>query len=369
MGTRGQRPTERQLARLVEEMGEAGLDLRGTEPWHDIAVGEIDYALRPDIHERRVPSFGAFIEPTTDPDSWAAVTTLSAERRKLGSHSPEGARYYADGMSSWLLRRVDGDDEWVVFDRPAGSERDLVVLSEALGALVVQRHPSGIVRVVGRAGVFRWDGRAWQHQPLVSAWVDTVNGCALYGDRDGARDVAGVRGARPRLAGHRRHARLPPRRRLGVELRRTPGRTTATPRDAPGRPRAVASHPVADRRRGVVRRGRRAHPDRRAPGAERPTPSSRCRGLRGTRHTSARRYSFDDPTATVIVVSEDGPVTVLRHGDILGASAAVTQPPIPDPSVGALPSVERPGGGSPETRVPFNTRIRKTARSATEGGA
>ena len=43
-------------------------------------------------------------------------------------------------------------------------------------------------------------------------------------------------------------------------------------------------------------------------------------GLRGTRHTSARRYSFDDPSATVIVVSEDGPVTVLRHGDILGAS-------------------------------------------------
>ena len=29
----------------------------------------------------------------------------------------------------------------------------------------------------------------------------------------------------------------------------------------------------------------------------------------GTRHTSGRRYSYDDPTATVIVVSEDGPVT------------------------------------------------------------
>ena len=38
------------------------------------------------------------------------------------------------------------------------------------------------------------------------------------------------------------------------------------------------------------------------------------------RHTAARRYSFDDPTATVIVVSEDGPVTVLRDGHILGAS-------------------------------------------------
>ena len=38
------------------------------------------------------------------------------------------------------------------------------------------------------------------------------------------------------------------------------------------------------------------------------------------RHTSGRRYSFDDPYATVIVVSEDGPVTVLRRGELLGSS-------------------------------------------------
>ena len=44
-------------------------------------------------------------------------------------------------------------------------------------------------------------------------------------------------------------------------------------------------------------------------------------GYRGMRHTSGRRYSFDDPTATVIVVSEDGPVTVLRNGELLGSSA------------------------------------------------
>jgi DNA integrity scanning protein DisA with diadenylate cyclase activity len=41
----------------------------------------------------------------------------------------------------------------------------------------------------------------------------------------------------------------------------------------------------------------------------------------GTRHTSGLRYSFDDPSATVIVVSEDGPVTVLRNGEVVGRSA------------------------------------------------
>ena len=43
-------------------------------------------------------------------------------------------------------------------------------------------------------------------------------------------------------------------------------------------------------------------------------------GLRGMRHTAGRRYSYDDPAATVIVVSEDGPVTVLRGGELQGSS-------------------------------------------------
>ena len=44
-------------------------------------------------------------------------------------------------------------------------------------------------------------------------------------------------------------------------------------------------------------------------------------GYRGMRHTAGRRYSYDDPAATVIVVSEDGPVTVLRRGELMGRSA------------------------------------------------
>jgi DNA integrity scanning protein DisA with diadenylate cyclase activity len=42
--------------------------------------------------------------------------------------------------------------------------------------------------------------------------------------------------------------------------------------------------------------------------------------IRGTRHTSARRYSRDDPLATVIAVSDDGPVTVFRNGVVLAHS-------------------------------------------------
>jgi hypothetical protein len=51
-----------------------------------------------------------------------------------------------------------------------------------------------------------------------------------------------------------------------------------------------------------------------------PTAEDAVEALGGTRHTSGRRYSFDDPSATVIAVSADGPVTVLRDGAILGRS-------------------------------------------------
>jgi DNA integrity scanning protein DisA with diadenylate cyclase activity len=47
-------------------------------------------------------------------------------------------------------------------------------------------------------------------------------------------------------------------------------------------------------------------------------------GLGGMRHTAGRRYSYDDPDATVIVVSEDGPVTVLREGELVGRTADET---------------------------------------------
>ena len=47
--------------------------------------------------------------------------------------------------------------------------------------------------------------------------------------------------------------------------------------------------------------------------------------LGGTRHTSGRRYSYDDPLATVIAVSEDGPVSVLRNGEVLDHPSARAQ--------------------------------------------
>lgn len=318
MGSR-HRSSAQRLRRLVEELAEAGLDLDGSARWHELAVEELDYALRPDVHERRVPSVGAVVAPTTDPATWGDGTALTIERRAVGERSTESARRYADGLSSWLIRRHDHRDEWAVFDRPAGSERDLVVLAETLDAVLVQRHPSGTVRIVGTFGVCRWDGLTWHHEPLVTTWIDAVDACSLHGDREvletllefavhdlGSRGVGATLVYRPdQQLATSFEIRLPPPPPLQIlhppdlaPLRHVLGQVDgATLFDVDG---------------ALLQIGVRLVPTATAEGA--------VDAHRGTRHTAARRYSFDDPTATVIVVSEDGPVTVLRAGHILGAS-------------------------------------------------
>ena len=151
-------PGAGRLRRLAEELEESGLRLEGTDAVREMLLEEIDQALRPQIHERRIASSGTILEPTSESSTWAPGTELEITHSPLGTQPLPAARRFADGLSSWLLRRADGMDELIVFDRPAGSERDLVVLASVLGATIVQRHPAGTVRVVGSFGVLRWEG-------------------------------------------------------------------------------------------------------------------------------------------------------------------------------------------------------------------
>jgi hypothetical protein len=312
-------PSPQQLRRLREELSEVGLVLDGSEPWHSMAIEEIDYALRPAVHERRVPSFGAIVAPGVDASEWGPRTDLAIALRPFGDTDVPAARRYADGLSSWLIRALDGDEAWAVFDRPAGSERDLVVLAEATGAVIVQRHPAGAVRIVGGFGVLRWNGLRWHHEPLVSAWFDLVNGCTPLMNANlletllefavhdlGARGIGATLVHQPNLALEASFdARYPPPPPLQIcratdlaPLRHALAQVDgASMFDTEGTLRAIGVRLV--------------------PSAD---AEARIPPFRGTRHTAARRYSADDPDATVIVVSEDGPVTVMRAGRLLGAS-------------------------------------------------
>jgi hypothetical protein len=307
------------LRRLAEDLEESGLRAEGSEGFHEMLVEEIDLALRPPVHERRVASSGTILEPKTDPASWASGTLLEITRGPLGEQPLPAARRFADGLSSWLLRHTDHRNEWMVFDRPAGSERDLVVLAEVLDATIVQRHPAGSVRVVGGFGVLRWEGYRWHHEPPVNSWIDTVTSGSTAGDADvleamlefaihdlGSMGIGALLIYRPDPdPGPPVEERLPTPPPLQVRrpFHLAPLRHALAQVDGA----AVFDASGTLRQLGV----------RLVPST---TAEETVDALGGTRHTSGRRYSRDDPLATVIAVSEDGPVSVLRNGAVLGQS-------------------------------------------------
>jgi hypothetical protein len=314
--------TRRQV-RLAEELEESGLPLPGDATDREILLEEIDQALHAIVHERRTVSSGTILEPTSEPADWGAGTQLGITRTPLGNQPLPAARRFADGLSSWLLRRATGLNEWVIFDRPAGSERDLVVLASVFGATIVQRHPVGSVRVVGSFGVLRWEGISWHREPPVTSWIDALTAGSDSGDPAvikamvtfavhdlGSLGVGALLIYRPDpRPGPPVEERLP----VPPPLRISQASHLAPIRHALAQIDGAAIFDAE----GVVRQlGVRLVPSK--------ASEQKVEALGGTRHTSARRYSYDDPLATVIAVSEDGPVSVLRNGAILGTSPSET---------------------------------------------
>ncbi|HMG26837.1 MAG TPA: hypothetical protein VKH36_08495 [Acidimicrobiia bacterium] len=314
------------LRRLADELEELGLPKGRTDSFRAMLLEEVDNAMRPEVHERRVASTGSLLEPRADPAGWEAGTQLEIARTPVVRQPLGASRRFADGLSSWLLRRADGYDEWVLFDRPAGSERDLVVLSSVLDATIVQRHPSGAVRVVGRFGVLRWDRLSWHFEPPVTTWIDGVTAPPFAGDPGvlqtmlefavhdlGSLGIGSLLVYRPDdEPGPAVEERLPtpPPLRIGTPAHLAPLRHALAQVDGAA---------VFDAG-GVLRQlGVRLVPSVAA--------EEEVDALGGTRHTSGRRYSFDDPSATVIAVSSDGPVSVLRRGDVLVRSPDGPAPP------------------------------------------
>jgi hypothetical protein len=305
--------------RLAEELEESGLVIEGGEAFRALLLEEIDHALRPEVHERRVMSSGTILEPTSDPATWESGTQLAITRGPADQQPLPAARRFADGLSSWLLRRTDGVNEWMVFDRPAGSERDLVVLAGVLGATIVQRHPAGAVRLVGSFGVLRWEGFSWHHEAPASRWIEAVKAGSTPGDAEVIQDMLtfaihdlGSMGIGALLIyrpdgdpGPAVEERLPTPPPLWIRA----ATHLAPLRHALAQVDGAAVFDAG----GVLRQlGVRLVPSDAA--------EETVEALRGTRHTSARRYSHDDPFATVIAVSDDGPVTVFRNGEVLANS-------------------------------------------------
>jgi hypothetical protein len=312
------------LRRLREELVDEAPGVIDSSADGDVVLDELDYALRPPRHERRLPTYGSIVLPTVEVNGWAAITGLHTDLSRTTTRHDDDVRRYADGLTSWTVRSPSGIDALAVFDRSAGSERDLLVLGEATGGTIVQRRPDRGVRLVGTFGVARWDSAGWYVERPVGSWLHRAS-CGLADDEAAVLDrllrvavhdlgAAGI-GALLVLGG----------RREGIEhrLAEPPPLRLDRPADLGPLRHVLAQVDGAAffDGHGVLRHlGVRLVPSTAA--------ETEIEALGGTRHTSARRYSSDDATATVVAVSEDGPVTVLRAGEIVGRSRADHTPPL-----------------------------------------
>lgn len=309
------------VRRLHEELDEDGVTLAVGPEVAGIIGEELDYARRVPLFEGRRPLYGSIVADRFTPFVPSGEVDLMEVPGSLAA-----ARLYADGRSSFLLRRPGSSSALACFDRPMQDEAEVVRFQKATGALVVQRTAVfGVVRLFAPERVVSWDGQSWRTRSTAVAMLPELRRAAPGLHEEVARGVL-------ELAVHT----LSPGR-VGATLVVFDGEVDSSaldlPRSEPMPPLSVVNrrhfpallallqqHDLAavvagDGRIEATGVGLLA-----TPWAEQAV------GDGGMRHRSAQRYSFDQPRASVVVVSADGPVSVYRSGETVVAQPV---PPLP----------------------------------------
>jgi hypothetical protein len=307
------------LQRLAGELADEGVPALEGAADPIAALVELAYALRPKVHEGRASPYGVILPPEPldvaqlDGVGRTTLHLVPTHELDLGL-----ARRFADGVTSFAVRSADAISHLACFGRNMADEYDMVGLQSALGGLIVQRHPSGQVRVFGPAGVVRWNGINWHHDAPLDAWLERLAAVADDLPVEAVRPL--LRFAIHELGGRRIGATLiwrptehdPPEHRLEPLVHHAPRLRLDNIGEEAAIAQALAQTDGAaifDADATLVALGVRLAP----------SDESRASvdAMHGMRHTSAVRYSNDDPHAVVIVVSEDGPVTLMHRGEAI----------------------------------------------------
>ncbi|HEX5365635.1 MAG TPA: DNA integrity scanning protein DisA nucleotide-binding domain protein [Acidimicrobiales bacterium] len=309
----------RPIKRLLSELKDDGIVIDAHDEILGLLLPELEYARHPQRFERRTPLYGAMVVPHDRAlvEAGELVDLVPVEDMPL-----DVARRFADGRSVFLAVGADGTRMLGCFRRSMQYEADLVEVQSDTGALIVQRTPVlGVTRLFTAAETIEWSGGGWTRRPTartqqarLAPLLPDIASPVLGGllelavhwlspGRVGAilvvpvtRDATGLdlehAVATPDLSVTARH-HYPA---LLAALVQT---DLATVVDAAGHPHhmGVGLHWSAEAEQAVDVDG-------------------------GMRHRSAARYTYDNPDAVAVVVSEDGPVTVFRHGTPLSTCAA-----------------------------------------------
>ena len=309
-GGEGETLTRAQV-RLRDELEDDGIALPAQFSASHL-LQELDYARRPRVHERRIPLYGSVLLPsgaTLSPHG--DLVDLIALELPLAD-----CRRFADGRASYLVRRQNEQPLLACFRRTVQLEADLIDIQAATGVAIVQRTVLGVARVITPAGVIEWTGSAWSMRPSSRSYRSPLESAVPEGPSEllaGLLDFCihwlspGRVGATLVLAlkADSHSAAL-----LDVDSSlRPPPLSVAHRHHYPALLAALQQIDLAAliapdgtvKRLGVGLRSTAAS-------------DAAVAQIGGMRHRSAARYTWDHRDTVAFVVSDDGPVTVFRHG-------------------------------------------------------
>lgn len=282
-----------------------GQVLPNNSSFFDHLADEVEYALFPTVHEGKEPSYGCIItnDLTTNKSGVLAVKGLPRDT----------VRQLSDGISSFAIGSKGILDRLFLCDFSVQDELQLIALAVDWKGILIHRKAQGEVRVYTLTGVHVFSSGQWNLRPYsifvrkkvsetvpqadwgilsnildfcfhslspsrvgatILWWLDT-NSCPPTGKVDLAQA-----GLRIHYVSHNSALRS--------ILRQHDGATVVAPNGE------------------VMSLGYQLRYSQ--------TSVDLIPEIGGTRHTSAKRYSFDEPNAVLFVVSEDGPVSVFSDG-------------------------------------------------------
>jgi DisA bacterial checkpoint controller nucleotide-binding len=282
----------------------------------DALLDELVKARYPEVHEGRAASYGCIVIP--DGINVDEVLPLFGTRIPLVDGTTVDdplLRTMASGRTTFLVRTVSGPVALV--EMAVDREVEMVRLVRRTGVFVVQRTPSAVVKGFGAGEVWEHINDAWTSRPYaesrlaelrsftgrgsIQVTANLLDLCVhLLSDRNVGATLVWLLDQRetvPRALASREGSAPP----AELSVARTEhleaiaglldGVDGACLIAADGRVLRVGAHLAATKQ------------------ALRFVPAEG-----GTRHTSARRFSFDEPYALVFVVSVEGRVTVYSDG-------------------------------------------------------
>ena len=331
--TETQTVASRRQQRLREELLDAGIELPNNLTLATQLIEELDYARFPPVHEGALPSYGAVLTGVhVEPEEFGGTPST------IAGLDATVLRRLADGRQSFVLRGPKGR-ELLLIDSPHDREAALVRLRSRgpqRSTIIVQRGPTGVVRVLAPNSLFIWDGAHWWAKPTASSFTEAVRravptapidtlrqlldfcvhtmspadaGCALVWalNADTISDVDGLNPARPPTL----VPRLPfSNIATGAAIRQLLSQVDgASIVNRAGQLIATGAH---------LRSSNKSH------------EHVKIDLSHGTRHATARRFSYDHTQTVVFVVSRDGPVTVYSRGEELTSIHTRIEDPEPD---------------------------------------